>query len=145
MDRNTSSGTTNESPTLRASVAMGLALLQSMRQGGGTPLEADHELNEASRAIVSAMTEEHGASPWLGQFNRAARRDGSAPLFQLADGEPLFNFGADFAIPTRDAEVEILLVERESAPYVSTAVDRVRVDAILARVRALGGALLVWT
>ena len=48
-------------------------------------------------------------------------------------------------IPTRDAEVEILLVERESAPYVSTAVDRVRVDAILARVRALGGALLVWT
>lgn len=129
-----------------ARVMMLHELERSFREGDGWPVEADHDLNDAHRALVDAMAKAHGGECWLGRINLyGAERHGASPYLWKWDGTLVRNFSCAFAVPRHDAELERLIRERDDAPYITTAADAVRVDAIFDRITALGGHHLFWT
>lgn len=134
------------SATEAAGRALSSELVRSLREGDGSTLEADADVNRASRDVVAAMLAEHGRA-FLGRVNLYGDDSGrpEAALWEHKEGEPVYNFGSAFVLPAFDAEIVRLVLERDAAPYEGTARDRVRVDAIFARVAALGGQILVWT
>ena len=105
-----------------------------------------NDLNDNQRLLIQAFADEHSGKCWLGVVN--IYRDwhpehSEHPLWQW-DGGLVYNFGARFVIPDYDAELERLILERDRAPYTGTAADSMRVDAIFARIAALGGHYLFW-
>ena len=135
--------TATPTATRRASVALGLTLARAIREGDGSPLEAHEGINAASRAIVQAMADEHGAA-YLGRMTRQ-RDERDTPPIAPWDGSPVLNFSADFVLPTDDAELARMILAREAAPYTGTRADIPHVRAIVDRITEIGGELLVWT
>lgn len=118
--------------------------VRSLRMGGGCFVEADGDLNDASRAVVGAMRKTHGQA-WLGIVNRY-RDDGDKPwIWQYDPAEGLYNFGASFVLPAYDAELERLLRERHEAEYTDVGADGRRIQAIHLRIEAVGGVSLCWS
>ncbi len=131
--------------TQEAKRAVTVAFMKSVYEGGGWPVEADAALNDANRALIAAMAAEHGEC-WLGKVNLyGEERHGKAPVLWKWDGDIVYNFGCAFVVPVHDAELERLIRERDDAPYTGAAGDVPRIEAIMARVTALGGLHLLWT
>lgn len=118
---------------------------RGLREGDGCLPEADASVNNASRAVIQAMHNEHGQA-WLGKINlHGDERHGGHPVICKWDGGLVYNFGAEFVLSYFDAELQRLIQERDDAPYTSVAADVPRVNAIMARIKSLGGVLLIWT
>lgn len=105
---------------------------------GGLP-EACDDVNDASRAAVAALAQQHG-SAWLGRING---KD-SDPVLSKWDGGLVCNFAADFALPASDDEIAGLILEHRTAPWRNRDA-YLRIACIYERVRALGGVVLVWS
>lgn len=116
-------------------------VVRGLKEGEGSLPECYGDINDASRAVVAWMANETGAA-WLGDVNRDNR---SGPMLTQWDGGIVYNFGASFVVPTPDAELARLCLEREQAQYTTTQADLIRIEAIHARVEAIGGAFLTWT
>lgn len=131
--------------TEEAKRAVTVAFMKSVYEGDGWPVEADEVLNDANRSLIAAMAAEHGEC-WLGKVNLyGEERHGKAPVLWKWDGDIVCNFGCAFVVPAYDAELERLIRERDDAPYTGAAGDVPRIEAIMARVTALGGLHLLWT
>jgi len=131
--------------TQAAKRAVTVAFMKSVYEGDGWPVEADRDLNDANRALIAAMADERGEC-WLGKINLyGEERHGKAPVLWKWDGDLVYNFGCAFVVPAYDADLERLIRERDDAPYTGVAGDSVRVEAIMARIAALGGHNLLWT
>jgi hypothetical protein len=130
---------------LKENVGHALELARSIRVGGGTPIEADEDLNDSCRALVSALKELHGEC-WLGKINlsKEDRQRPNAAIWKW-DGDTVYNFGADFVVPSYDKELEELILGRLMATYAGMRVDRERVAGIMHRVKVLGGYTLNWS
>jgi hypothetical protein len=107
-------------------------------------IEADESHNDKERTAIETHAAAYGGEAWLGLMNAYSGRKG-APTHERWDGELVRNFGADFVIPRFDGELDRLLLERDAAPYEGVRDDSARVGAIIERVHALGGRMLVWT
>jgi len=140
-----------------AEIHLRKTLVRSILDNGGcSPLEADSDLNDASRAVVVAMHTEHG-SAWLGKINLYDKeRHGGHPIMWLyggdhycascsSDGWLVYNFGASFVAPAYDAELVRLIAERDDAKYTGTRDDAERVKVIFERLEAIGGTHLTWS
>ena len=99
-------------------------------------LEADEEYNARQRRLIALAQEEWGGV-WLGTVNRFHG-------LTRWDGGLVYNFGADFALPTPAPDVARLLKEREAAEW-TAAGDWARIEAIHAAITAAGGFFLLWT
>ena|GEM_PF-3402943 len=120
------------------------AVCKGLRLGDGCLPECYTPVNDASRAVVRAMLQDHGQA-WLGKINLYSDDDRQHILWQYEPGEAVYNFGAAFVLPCCDAELERLIRERDAASYTGTRDDGKRVDAIVQRIGALGGVHLVWS
>jgi len=120
------------------------AVCEGLRAGDGSLPESYTPVNDASRAMVRAMLQDHGQA-WLGKINLYSDDDRQHILWQYEPGEMVYNFGAAFVLPCCDAELERLIRERDAAPYTGTRDDGKRVDVIVQRIGALGGVHLVWS
>lgn len=125
--------------------AVTLTFFRSVQEGDGWPVEADDALNNANRLLIRAMAAEHGEC-WLGKVNLyGEERHGNAPVLWRWEGELVRNFACAFVCPGYDAELERLIRERDDATWTSVSDDVPRVEAIMARITALGGHHLLWT
>lgn len=115
---------------------------RSVRDGDGSCLEADEDVNRASRSVVVAMHEEKGGA-WLGKIN--LDKEITEPIHKWDGVETIYNFGSDFVLPAYDETLDRLIRERDESPYLGGKDDFAKVDAIINRVRAIGGIVLVWT
>lgn len=82
------------------------------------------------------------------RVERSHARDlGSAtePILWKWDGSLVYNFGADAVIPAFDHVLLELCETRNKTIYTNVRADKVHVDAIFARIEAVGGKPLVWT
>jgi hypothetical protein len=127
----------------KASVQLGFELVRSLREGDGCPVEADSRLNEASRDIIYKMSEKHNGV-YLGRFNPQSWQKDSDLLWKW-EGTPVCNFEADFVIPFYDGKLARLMATRLNEVYLGTKHDSVQITAIQARIRELGGEILVWS
>lgn len=109
---------------------------------GGLP-EACQSVNDASRAVVAAMVRDLGGC-WLGRINRYKVED---PLmWPFRDPHGPRNFGAAFVVPCFDEELHMMLIAwNDPGEPFNTAKAVPAVDAIFARVHALGGYTLAWS
>jgi hypothetical protein len=124
----------------------------------GFPYE--NPLNDLQRELIAACAHQWGEC-WLGNINlyhcrcdlfvgpgpvcaACGKRRHDAPVLWQWKGETVLNFGARFAIPRFDLELQDLIVARDNAPYTGTAVDYERVKEIHARIAELGGETLLW-
>ena len=130
-------------PIKKSSVALGFELVRSLREGGGTPVEADSSLNDASRAVIDAMREKYGKI-CLGQFNPSHKNPQTIDVLWIPKMFPTMNFEADFVIPKYDHQLARMLVDRLSK-YTDMKADSVNITAIQERIRELGGELLTWS
>jgi hypothetical protein len=122
-----------------------VAFIRSVREGEGWPVEADQNLNDSCRALISAMAEDFGEC-WLGHINLyGADRHGAKPYIWRWDESFVYNFGCAFVIPHYDAELDRLIRERDDAPYTGAGADAVRIETIMERIAAVGGTHLFWT
>lgn len=97
--------------------------------------------NQKQRAKIRTMAQEHGQC-WLVQVN-GYNNNGFSPLTLYRFGLPC-NFAACAIVPTYDAELVRMIAERATAPYIGTADDGKRIDAIFDRIEAIGGTVLLW-
>ena len=113
---------------------------RSMREGGGCPVEADEYLNDSARELIFACRLEWGRA-YIGRINedRHDKRTTEEIVWEVAQGVPVYNFGACFVVPHRDAE----LMEAIKAFRLSPSVPAI--DRISARVSELGGESLIWS
>lgn len=118
-------------------------LARSIHEGDGLPTESDSALNDAARAVIAELRDEHGEC-WLGDVNA---RESGAVMWQW-DGGLVYNFGADFVLPAFDNDLATLIAEYRARDW-KTIADRdwiaARVVAIFDRVEKLGGVALVWS
>ena len=106
----------------------------------GYPYE--NNLNDYQRDLIAAFAAKHGQS-WLGRVN-IYDNDKHLPIIWQWDGGLVYNFGASFIIPKFDDELYALILARHYAPYTGTREDYKRINAIYARLEALGGESLIW-
>jgi hypothetical protein len=96
--------------------------------------------NERTLALLADYLAAHGRV-WIGKINiHPPSRAELAPY----TGQLVRNLEADFAVPKPDPTLLRLIIERQEALYTSMADDDSRVDAILTRIKALGGLILTW-
>lgn len=120
-------------------------VVQSARENGGWPGEADEKVNNANRRVIKAMAEAHGEA-WLGKINLyGEERHGGHPIMWKWDGGMVYNFDAALVAPAYDEELVRLIKERDDAEYTGTKADAERVDKIQARLDEIGGVHLFWT
>jgi hypothetical protein len=112
---------------------------RSIEEGDGCPAESDDRLNEASRSLVVAVHESHGAA-YLWRLNPVGET-----AVRLWTGEIVCNFDADAVTPTLDRDLLRLIVARVDAPYTGTHEDARRLDLILDKLEEVGGMVLVWS
>lgn len=100
--------------------------------------EANSKLNNASRALIVAMHEECG-EVWLGCINRYNDKMKLQPYIYKWNGEQVYNFGSDFALPKFDEMLEALLKlwEQQSSHQLA--------DMIFRRIEEIGGYQLHWS
>lgn len=128
--------------TLREAIArLDRTFALSCRDGLCGPLEADERLNDASRAVVRACYEEHGAA-WLGKINAYS---GDCQSLWQWQGEELCNFGADFVLPLPAEDVIRLVGAYRNAGLGRAAEWAELIDRINEAVKRAGGTLLVWS
>ena len=120
-----------------------LATARFWMDDGGLP-ESCSDVNNASRAVVLAMLDEHSQA-WLGWVNLYPETRGARVMWQWTRGEMLHNFGAHFVAPVYDDGLVRLIVERDCAEYDGTNVDSKRLEPIFHRLRQIGGTKLIWT
>jgi len=121
------------------------AYIRSIKENDGiTPLEADGNLNDASRDLIAAMHEKHGEC-WLGLINRHGKQN-ELPLLWKWDGALVYNFGASFVVPEYD-QMLADLIEARHEPHGGYDHHRnvAEVDAIYLRIEVLGGHHLHWS
>jgi len=80
------------------------AVCKGLRLGDGCLPECYTPVNDASRAMVRAVHEDHGQA-WLGKINPYSDDDRQHILWQYEPGETVYNFGAAFVLPCYDAEL----------------------------------------
>jgi hypothetical protein len=97
-------------------------------------------VNNASRALIRIMEKQHGQA-WLVNINLY---DDRTPVWAI-DERSLMNFCADAVMPTRDAEVEAMILARHDTPYTTATADYQRLLPIYNRIREQGGHLLAWS
>ena len=102
-------------------------------------MEADSDLNAASRGVIKAMFAEHGTA-WLYEINR-----GLSTGVQWDGDAPLFNFCATIVMPRRVPEIEALIQARRDEAYTGTAKDGGLVDRIFQCGTLHGGEILSWS
>lgn len=118
-------------------------LIRSLREGDGCPVEADSELNDASRRVVQEVHDTYGEA-WLGNINLYIETRGK-PVIWKWDGSTVCNFSCAFVLRAYDAELERLILERDYAPYTGGREDYKRIEQITSRIAEIGGELLVWS
>jgi hypothetical protein len=111
---------------------------RSIAEGDGCPTESDDRLNEASRSLIAAVRESHGAA-YLWRFNPVGE-----VICRKWNGEIVYNFDADAVTPIDDRELLKLIGDRITAPYTGTHEDARRLDLILDKLEEVGGMVLVW-
>lgn len=111
-------------------------LIYSLRDNG-YPIELDGGLNAASTDVIEAF----GVGCWLGLVNLYTDQN---PIWQW-DGDHVYNFAADFVLPEFDQTLHDLILERKSREYTNTSDDAKLVDAILDRIKTIGGVNLYWS
>jgi hypothetical protein len=118
---------------------------RALREGDGCLPEADSELNDASRNLIETMAE--AGETWLGRINLHGEERGrpECAVWKHRQGDTIYNFGADFALPCFDSILQKLILERDASPYTTAKADCDRIEVIMARIREVGGKTLVWT
>ena len=106
--------------------------------------EADDVCNDINREELTAMKAKYGQL-YIGKFNyygeeRKRVSEGSQSVFIKLGDEPVKNFACDWAVPKPDAALQ-LLIQKWNTDSEQKLVD---VEAITARIEALGGAVFVW-
>lgn len=100
-------------------------------------LERNPEIHNAEQtAIVGSF----GPGCWVGRINLYG--NDRTPMWEW-DGEHSV-YGTAFVIPNEDDELRQMILERKDAVYNGAVDDAMHVDAIMDRIVALGGKLLVW-
>lgn len=112
--------------------------IQSVQEGGGSPVEADSNLNDASRNVIRTMHEACG-SVWLGRIN-IYKYDQNLPVIRKWDEGLVYNFGADFVIPQFDEALE-----KHLRDWNEKGASAQLYDTIYDRVAELGGKMLHWS
>ena len=120
------------------------AVREGLRVGDGSLPESYTPVNDASRAMVCAVQEDHGQA-WLGKINLHSDDDRRRIMWRHEPDETIFTFDAAFVLPCYDAELERLIRERDEAPYTGTRDDAKRIDPILQRIVAIGSVHLSWS
>lgn len=114
---------------------------RALKEGDGWFPESDGRLNHASADLVHAMHESTGAA-FVGTCN-PPNKDVTRVLVPYDPGVGVY--GGSFVVPVDDDTLRRLMVERLQADYTGTADDAKRIDAIFARMEAVGGMQLFWT
>ena len=96
----------------------------------GCPSEEDHSLNDTNRALIEAMNQYYG-QVYVGSIN------GPSALVQY-DGGKIYNFQYDFCVANYDPELDKLLEQWKQNHIIN------QLNAMYARMKALGGHLLHW-
>lgn len=105
--------------------------------------EANDVWNNQQRYAIAATEEKYGTC-WLGNINLYdSNRD--KPVMWQWNGDFVYNYGCSFVVPQYDAELERLILERDTAPYTGTMEDAIRVKKIIDRVFDIGGKCLIWS
>lgn len=112
-------------------------VVRGLREGDGCLPEADAQVNNSAVVAIHKLHEERG-QVWLGKINRYAS-DKNKPYMWKWDGDQVYNFSCDFAIPAYDEELEKLLRQWDKQPSYTL------IAAIQERVDALGGVNLMWS
>lgn len=109
--------------------------------------EADDVQNDMNREMLAAMKMMYGRL-YLGSVNchddkkRRKIANGSEPVYEELHDQQIYNFYCDFAVPTKDEELERLLRAWSGMSSIPKMADA---DAITSRVREIGGINLIWT
>lgn len=111
--------------------------------GGYCPAESDTCMNDSMRELVRAFETGYGGCI-LGKINAYNDEERATPMWAW-DGGLVCNFGADFVVPRMDRRLLRLIRDRQEATYTGTVDDKVRVDAIFARLEEIGGTNLTWS
>lgn len=112
-----------------------LAVFSAIQTGDGCPGENDFDVNNSAWEVVEAM----GPGAVLGVINLHGTGEPIMWKAGTMDRQP------DYVLPDWDRELLKLISDRVQAPYTGTREDSKRVQAIMARVEAVGGVHLVWT
>lgn len=118
--------------------------IQSLRDGGGTLVEADGALNSASRKMVIAMRDVHGEA-WLGQINvygykKSIEKGVPLPMLWKWNEGDIYNFSADFVIPKYDEKLDQMVRDWNE---IGASADKH--NSIYDRIKELGGHHLFWS
>jgi hypothetical protein len=116
--------------------------LEYFRTNNGQPTEFDMSINDISRDTIEAMHYEKGAC-WLGKINLYNKNEKPFKLVKWTPGTIAFNFQYDFILPVHDTEIENMINDRDQTPF-NTRIIYDKGNAIIERVRKLGGVLLTW-
>jgi len=129
-----------QSTVLRAIEDRENALFQAYR---GIIPEACDQLNDLQRDKIAAVFSFHSTAV-IGKFNcdgDSRTNLSSDRIFTKYDGEIVYNFGADFVIPTEDDELATMIIEwNKRLPKSLNLISKVR-----SKVESLGGACLIWS
>ncbi len=104
------------------------------------------ETNDQQREIVARMAAAHGTA-WLGRINAEHGFTGDRlPCLRQWDGGMIYNFGADFVLPAYDEDLgRMIEAFRASGVVGRQSAACAELDEIFARVKALGGRVLLWS
>jgi hypothetical protein len=108
--------------------------------GGHIP-EANGELNDLQREKINAVYKEHGAA-YLGKINFDENERESMMLenvFKTYAGEMVYNFDADYVIPTINLNLAEMIVEFNKKSSLGL------IDKIHNLIDESGGAYLIWS
>lgn len=112
----------------------------------GIPIEGRWELNKIQRAKIRAMKKEQGQA-WLGRIN--VYKDWKQDHLQKEYKRGLVrNFQYDYALPCYDKQLEDMVKAYNETPIdkgsINSKVLCIKIDEILARIKAIGGYHLTW-
>lgn len=109
----------------------------------GESVEQDlDEINDLTRKELDKFAQSY-ENVFLGKINLYNDDTGDVWAYRW-DTDMVYNFGADFAVPTADPQLMQMIKDRANAPYTGTGADYPLVTAIIERVKEVGGILLLW-
>lgn len=109
----------------------------------GIPYEGTiNEVNDYTRQELEDFAEKHGGSVWLGHVN--LYDDDTADLQEYEAGDFIYNFGADFVVPTNDQSLVKLIQDRKDMPYTTATNDYGLISTITDYIGQVGGINLFW-
>jgi len=110
---------------------------------GGQIPEANGDLNDLQREKINAVYTEHGLA-YIGKINfHGNGRESLTPenVFKAYNGEMVYNFDADFVIPSTDPKLAEMIVEWNSKNRTTLNL----IEKITERIIELGGLNLMWS